>query len=88
MKNFKMKLQKYKRKMENIRRELKKQFVVFKLKVKQKFIMLLSKIERKIGLKQRCSLCPERIFCEDYSYRPYKKSLFYVERCYSRQSDK
>lgn len=88
MEIFKLKLQEYKRKMQDIKRKIKRTYMVSKLKVKAIFAMWFSKIERKLGLEQRCSLCQDRLFCEEYSYRSCKKSPFHVERCYTRHSDK
>lgn len=88
MKIFRLKLQEYKRKIEDTIRKIRRNYMVFKIKLRTVFANCVSKMERKLGLEQRCSLCPDKLFCEEYSYRSCKKGFFQVDRCCVKHSDK
>lgn len=88
MKSFTMKLQEYKRKFENTKKEIKKRYKVFKIKTKVRIAYLIRKIDRMMGFEQRCSLCEEKLFCEEYAYKRHSKHPLYVDRCYTRESQR
>ena len=75
MENIKFKLQ-------AMRGKVKKLQVRVKLWVRRK----LASVEYKMGLPARCSMCTERIFCETYSNKPYKKSVLHPDRCTNNYS--
>ena len=87
MKNYKIELHEYKRRYLETKKKIRRKLKVFKMKMKVKLTTIITRIERKFGLSQRCALCDEKIFCEYYACRN-DGIFFHVERCHSRSSDK